>query len=151
MDSSAILADLRELASTVRQAQPHIDTARRAVTPPPQDVDITNDEIDRLNDLIAALDAGYRVGHTLARHVIELDNWLVGGGTLPEEWQALPGPRPADHGTLGQLNVSELVATALTETLGLNDRLGELGVDDQVVRAFIGSIGSRLAVAKGKL
>ncbi len=150
MDPNAALADLRDLATAVHEAQPHIDAARTAAERAAEG-DSNDAEIDSLNDLVATLDAAYRCGHTLADKVVALDESLANNGHLPAAWQPLPGPRPADHATLGQLTMTELVSSALDETLGLGERLRELGVDDQVANAFVGSIGSRLAVAKGKL
>lgn len=150
MDPNTAVADLRELAADVHKAQQHVDAARAAADRAAGGAS-TDDEIDRLNDLVATLDAGYRLGHSLADQCTALDEWLSRGGHLPEAWRSLPGPRPADHATLGDLTVTELIGSAISETLGLADRLRDLGIDDQVLLAFAGSIGSRLAVAQGKL
>ena len=150
MDPNTALADLRELAADVRAAQPLVDTARAAADRAAEG-DSNDDEIDQLNELIAALDAGYRFGYNLAERLVAFDEWLRVGGHSPEEWRPAPGPRPADHATLGGFTVSELVGSALRETLGLADHFRDSGIDDHLANAYLGSIGSRLAVAQGKL
>lgn len=51
--------------------------------------------------------------------------------------------------TLGDLAVTELIKSAQNELLGLKTRLGS--DQDTVIKAYLSSIGARLAVAEDKM
>lgn len=56
--------------------------------------------------------------------------------------------------TLGELTVEELLKSAQSEVVALGNKLDDLITNDEdayLVRAYIGSVGARIAVAKAKL